>query len=383
MRIVFISEEIGVEAPGIVYDKIIRHLTEKCDLSLFSNKISEDLADRYHPIHTVLPRLNKFPYLIERGFFAILGIDILSKFWATKSVKAIVNKIARADVVITAIASNDLSPLYIGNEVAKKLQAKWVVYSVDAIPAPLGWSKDNRYYRSLRRFMMNKTREADAFFSSNPVMLAYQKTCLAPDFNGCTGVVFTPFSFITVNTTSNLDTPQFLYTGNIYGLRHIDSLLSAFSKFVAEFPNAKMVFVGNIDKSLFKGYESFIDNGNILLVGYTTHLDEYYSQSTVMLDLSADIPNDVFLSSKIVNYLPLGRTIVAIGGENSSASVIFKGDNSIIISSYCEKDILIALKKSILPDCKPGEMRSHYIDKFSDKVVADDFYDELHKIVSM
>ena len=382
MKVLFIASEIGIEAPGIAYKKLISNLSEKCDITVFSPQIRCDLLEEKDSVYKKLPQLKKLPYYINRALFSILGEDVLGKDWAKKSVDIVLQQHKKADIIISAISSNNCETLYLGKTIAKVLGAKWVVYSVDAIPAPLGWSRNNVYYRSMKEFIRRLTKNADAFFSSNPIMLKYQKSCLDKDFKGYTGVVYTPFSQRDCKLPEKTKDPVFIYTGSLYGLRHVDTLMGAFSSFIKVYKRAKFIFVGNIDKLQFDGFNYMIEQGNLLLVGYTNDLSSYYSISTVLVDLSADIPDDVFLSSKILNYLPLNRPIVAIGGNNSTASVIFESDNSIIISTYEEHQILEALKKSVTHDYIPGESRKIFVDKFSDKAVSKRFYNDLKKIVS-
>ena len=381
MKVLFISNEIGVEAPGIVYEKLISNLSNVCDITVYASKMSNAISKSNDGVYRILPKPLKLPYLWDRATFAILSDDFLGRWWAKKSANVILREQGNADVVISAISSNNCETLYLGKTVSKALNAKWVVYSVDAIPAPLGWSKNNLYYRSLKRFINRQTKDADAFYSSNPIMLNYQQTCLSKDFHGKTGVVYTPFTQRNCKEPNLLRDPVFLYTGSLYGLRHVDTLMAAFSIYVKERKESKMIFVGNIDKDKFKGYEYLIKQGNLQLIGYTNNLDSYYSESSVLIDLSADIPNDVFLSSKVINYLPLKRPIIAIGGDCSAASEIFSEDKSIIISSYREEEILDVLSKSIMVDYIPDAKRNVYLNEMSDKAVAQKFYQELKSIV--
>ena len=325
--------------------------------------------------------MKRLYYKLERILFSIIGFNVLEKKWAEDCTKQILCEVEDTDVVISAISSNDCASLYMGKELSSAIGAKWIIYAVDAIPAPLGWSKNNLYYRSLRKFIREQTSTAAAFFSANPVMLTYQKTCLSDHLKGTTGVVYTPFTLKEYDYPDVNKAPVFVYTGSLYGLRHIDTLLEAFSLFLKDYPKAKIIFVGSFGKAIFKDYEHLKNNNNLQILSYTKELESIYSESTVLLDLSADIPNDVFLSSKIVNYLPLHRPIVAIGGDGSAASVLFKDDKSIIVSSYRVEDILCALKKSVLPEFIPQEGRIQYLETLSDEAVSERFYKDIEQIV--
>ena len=65
--------------------------------------------------------------------------------------------------------------LIAGEAIARKNQkSKFVVYSVDAIPAPIGWSNNDVYFRKVRSLMSRYIPKTDVFFSANKQMLEYQ-----------------------------------------------------------------------------------------------------------------------------------------------------------------------------------------------------------------
>ncbi len=55
----------------------------------------------------------------------------------------------------------------------------------------------------------------------------------------------------------------------------------------------------------------------ILFHPFSTNLKAVFERSRVLIDVDADIEEDVFISSKLKDYLSVNRMIVSITGKNS------------------------------------------------------------------
>src|SRR5690606_37239640 len=96
------------------------------------------------------------------------------------------------DLIFCFISFHHYASLLAGVSYSEKLDRKLAVYSVDAIPAPLGWSKDNGYFKSVKRIMEKLLCKSDLFFSANQQMLDYQLTIFKPKASIITGVIHNP-----------------------------------------------------------------------------------------------------------------------------------------------------------------------------------------------
>ncbi|AZB91498.1 hypothetical protein DKE41_018570 [Acinetobacter pittii] len=69
-----------------------------------------------------------------------------------------------------------------------------------------------------------------------------------------------------------------------------------------------------------------------------------------MIDIDADIENDVFISSKFFNYLMINRKILCITGKNSPVTKFVRDMNisDISIVSHENDDIYININRIIL-----------------------------------
>ena len=81
---------------------------------------------------------------------------------------------------------------------------------------------------------------------------------------------------------------------------------------------------------------------------FTRDLDPFYKNATALIDIDADLENDVFLSSKIVNYLNINRIIISETGLNSPSRHLFKEISSIIHCDHNSDELYEAMIKSNL-----------------------------------
>jgi hypothetical protein len=257
---------------------------------------------------------------------------------------------------------------------------KWIIYSVDAIPAPIGWVNDGGFYRNLKIYISKYIERCDAFFSSNEQMLRYQLEGVKnpPLYNG---VIYTPIRDIAITSCEKTtSSPVFLYTGGIYGPRKKEALLDGFRMLLNDYPNAQLLFVGIGNNHNFETYNDLISTGNIRICDYVQDLSMYYNQATALIDINAYFDNDVFLSSKVVNYLTIPKPIISITGYNSPSRNIFRESKSIIHSSHNPHTIYQALLKSINMNLDILKDRQIYINKFSAESIVREFMSVLYKI---
>lgn len=364
-ELLIIASDIGRTAPGIVYKTILNQLAKEYHVNLITPTICEEKLSakiRIIPSYRIIVLRNA----IENMMIQIFGTNPVQKFWAWIQMKSIPSElIAKTDLIVSFISFHHYGSVMLGSKLASKYGKKHIVYSVDAIPAPMGWITNSIYYVRTQKLINRYLSQADAFFSSNEQMLSYQIS-LASDFEGDRGVLYTPIrenALFSINrkVTSR---PVFLYTGGLYGPRKYDTVIEGFKLFIRKHPNAILRFVGSGPMSKFKKYSCLIETGNIEICSYSSDLLEHYNQATVLIDINAYFDNDVFLSSKIINYLPIKKPIISITGDNSPSRNVFRKDSSIIHSHHNPTEICDAMELSISID-KIGHDRNCYIDQFS------------------
>lgn len=362
---IIIANDIGFSAPGIVFETIILELSKLFALKVICPKIRDC---------SIFPEIEFLPcspiarkrYRMTVLNFMLFGRDFQDAIWANQQMKKVQSDaLVGADVVISLVSNEHYNSLILGNKLSLKYNKKWFIYSVDAIPAPIRWTNNRCYYNRTVTFFNKYLKQCDAFFSSNSQMLDYQLNNIS-GFNGYKGVIYTPIRSNSMASNSNITQgPTILYTGNIYGPRKISAVLDGFRLLLNDYPKAKLIFVGakRINGKI-KNHLDLVNNGNVVFHNYTSDLTIYYKTATVLLDINAYFDNDVFLSSKIINYLPFNKPIVSITGLGSPGRSIFTDDSSIIHSTHDPKDIYAAFHKAISLKEVIKEERAKYIKMF-------------------
>ena len=362
MKCFIVANHMGVYAPGIVNETIVRELSKHVEITLLSICSMENISLDVKWMPSVSRGFSHIRF--ERILFSIFGRNFLDDIWLFRQKQHLdYQEIVSCDVVLSLISNNNLKSLLLGYYLSRKYNKKWIVYSVDAIPAPLGWESNTRFYRKLQLFINKYLSCCNAFFSSNKQMLDYQLSTL--NNNEITaGVILTPISqYSTIEDKSEKERTTFLYTGGIYGPRKIDSLLKAFRLYLKDDNTARLLFVGTNFLQYYNDYSDLLSSGNIEVQGFTRDLAPFYKESTVLIDINAYFDNDVFLSSKIVNYLSINRPIISITGLNSPSRNIFTEDTSILHCSHDTIDIYDKLKIAATQTFDYAS-RKMYIDSF-------------------
>ena len=350
-KILLVTENIGRTAPGIVFEKIINELAIKNDLvvlcinnkplnqppnsaKIYSNK-SKFLEILINP--KIKNRISKLSLIISGYDFGAFILSLVFKKIYDSNKLSIDN----FDYIFSLISNHHISPLIFCESVKNHSQSiKNVSYFVDAIPAPLGWSKNNIEYKRLSAFIGERIKNLDILFSSNHKMLQYQLSKLKKPKDVKVGVLYTPTienfkNFPTKPTNEN----NFLYTGGLYGKRTAKNIINALKIVLKNHPNTYLIFVGSTlsENDLLALDEN--ERNHIKIHAFTENLDKFYSNSLALVDIDAEMEDDVFVSSKIINYLSINRPIISITGGNSPSREIFSGIKSIIQSSHNHVEI--------------------------------------------
>lgn len=377
MKCLIIASDIGITAPGIVYETVTRELVKYADISVITPMKREGVD---LPV-TYLKTASKgyAHYRIAHTFMSVFGANLFDEYWLLRQKWAIDEDIIKQqDIVISFVSFHHYKGVMLGSYLATKYKKKWVIYSVDAIPAPIGWCEEGRFYWNTRKFISSYISHCDAFFSANEQMLRYQLEPLGTSPK-LSGVLYTPIrSDLIVDFSPASDIPTFLYTGGLYGPRKKEALLDGFRLLIKDYPKACLVFVGINRPEIFDSYKDLIATGNLKLYGYTHDLRKFYQLATILIDINAYFDNDVFLSSKIVNYLTIRKPIISITGLNSPSRNIFTEDSSFFHCRHDAHEIYLALKQSLDYECNDWRSRDKYIEMFSVESVVKSFVEVLN-----
>jgi glycosyltransferase involved in cell wall biosynthesis len=383
MKILVITMNVGKTAPGIVFEKLIQGLSSMHQIDLIAadycpsvnlSKVTNIIISKGYNIH---PRIVRFLTIL----FNVNPFDCI---WALKSKKLFANKTGiKYDVILSFLSSGNYAAIIAGKYFSKKQGVKLAVYSTDAIPAPNGWIKYDMYYKSLKKLMAKYLHHADAFFSTNLQMLNYQLSTFSPKENLITNIIYTPgFDKIKEFSKPDNNIHSFVYTGGIYGLRKADYLLTGFEKLLEIYPDSKLIFVGSQLSSCLLSSLKAETLKKIEIIPHTKELNQFYDCATALLDIDADIENDVFLSSKMANYLMINRIIISETGSNSPSRHLFKGIESIIQCDHNSDQLCEAMRKSIVwKNTISFDDRTTVIELFRLENIVDQLNNSLRQII--
>jgi len=345
MRILVIAEHIGRTAPGMVFERLVAGL---------SQMHSVDVITTVYEPGEKLGRLNKVIQLEKKAYnhrlpkllIGTLGINHFDVFWSRKAIARLDD--TAYDLVFCLISFHSYVPLITGINYAGKKGVKLAVYSVDAIPAPIGWSQNDRYFRKVSKMMADLLPKTDYFFSANKQMLEYQKTLFKPKAGAILDVIYNPNDGELKNLPDAPPEPNvFLYTGGIYQARKAGYVLKAFENLLTTHPDSSLVFVGT---KFFGDTLALVSDkvrSRISVKPFARDLMPYYQQATALLDIDADLKDDVFLSSKIINYLLINRIIISETGENSPSRKLFGNIPSILQCGHNADELTRAMEHAI------------------------------------
>ena len=143
-------------------------------------------------------------------------------------------------------------------------------------------------------------------------------------------------------------------------------------------PDARLIFAGRARSAYRNLAKQILPEGNYNFLPYSDDISSLYENADILLDIAADIKGDVFLSSKIVNYLPIPLPVVCIAGEDSASEKTVSGIESIICCRNDAGQICAAFERAL--SIKDYSDRAALASKFSPEQVAEEF---IEKIVSL
>lgn len=329
-----IAQNLDNTAPGSVFKNIIRGLTNYNTVDLlYDGKFDENQLKNIRRFYSC--QSNKLLDYLGNRYIRKRQVNPFIDKWSREAIKTIDG--IHYDVVCVMLTSSYYYPLLCGKAIADKCGSKYAVYSVDAIPAP-GWGESN-FSRFQAELIKNELKHCDYFATINCKMLDYQLTTFDPKPGLKYGVIYIPIDDIFEPIPKVTNKHVFLYTGGIYGKRKADRIIRAFVKVRELYEDSKLILVGSHLRRTYIKQLAGEAAKSIELVRYTKNLSQYYRDAAVFINIDADVPNDVFLASKLMKYLPYERQILCETGINSPTHLLLDGLETVIICGHDEEEI--------------------------------------------
>jgi glycosyltransferase involved in cell wall biosynthesis len=218
----------------------------------------------------------------------------------------------------------------------------------DPIPAPKEWETYEIYRKSLIRPIKNALRDCTFLSMNTQEMIKFQQTSVKFDLLNKSFVspdpVNSPMRYFGKLNDKNV----LLFLGTFYSARKPDKLVLGFSRFIQEGNEAELHIIGHSHFDLKKFNLPDDISKRIIFNSWKEDISEEYRRSRVLVDVDADIANDVFISSKLKSYLSIDRVILSITRKSSpSYKLLSEVGNSSVISDFDEEAICSAIKRSL------------------------------------
>ncbi len=367
-----IALDVAGTAPGIVFKVLLKALSASSRITLLSQDTDPNALNDNIRLIPLRHAVEKWRHAEKK--WRCLGRNPRDERWARRTFREHRDEIfkERYDALIVLTSNGYYSALSLGRVFRQHLLCPYIIYSVDGMPSPLPWlDGDVRLHRGISAGLRRLCSDGDLFLLSNPRMVDYQKSVL-PGFQGKWDFLFTPYRPLPKGFSRQEHSGfNILYAGSLYGLRKIDGLTDGFRRFLSVRPDARLYIVGDVWKKYKESAADLVQEGKLIFRDVTDRIDEYYARADCLIDIAADIPDDVFLSSKVICYLPYAVPIIAISGENSPVSRLMGGVASIRQCHNDGEEIFQALQQT--QDIRDFSDRQELLEQFSPETIGKRF----------
>ncbi|MFN4299823.1 MAG: hypothetical protein ACK4EX_08860 [Thermaurantimonas sp.] len=383
MKILIIAFSIGKSAAGVVAEELFTELiNQNPDVHIicnenFSKKISSDKVSQLGLKNIHHNRFDKL--LLICTHFEINGWKWVSK---GLSVFKKIHDNFKPDVVLCFTSAYGFRVLDLGYKIAKIYNIPLAIHSVDPNPSSSGWGENYLLRKAIVSIVKPYYQYAKFISATNEQMLSYQLEILSIKNNKNTKVIFNP-ARKPLTVKSNLSEKNtFLYLGTLYEKRNPQLIIDAFLEFNKINNGSKFLFVGeNKCKSLFIPQELSM---NIIFNEWTSNPEIFINKSSVLVDIDANIPNDVFISSKLSQYLMYDKPILCITPIGSPSRELTKSLTQTVFCVNHNKEEILKGMQFLTNKIYDNNMfleRESIREKFSVKNITKNILEELYSIL--
>lgn len=344
MKIIALTYSYGGDASGIVVRNIIQELRLKYDVHVYTVTLDGTVP------HSETNYINVIGYPFNIKYYTSyigMSMRLFSDDILAHLLKRKINLTFEPDDIIISFVYGIYYWGIIAGKYIKEISGcLHFCYMIDPIPSPLGWMKNNLYRRQLIKFIRKQALYADYIALSNQAMVDYEKTILGDKHNY--SILYTPSDTKKIiDYKSSNSTIRFLYTGSFYGARHPVNFIKAFKRLVCEGYDIYADFVGTGDILKWVPEIDSETSKRINVYPRTSNLDPFYKRASVLVDIDADLEDDIFLSSKLINYLKIKRPILCVTNINSPSYKMFHNLNSMFYSEHNPESVYAAMIRVI------------------------------------
>ncbi len=338
MNLLVICNEIGDTASGKVIEILLEELfSRKIELSVICLK-NNSKSLKQESIHEVREHGLDYSKLWKLNLI-FSNRDSAGESWAKiafQKASILIGK-SRPDFVICIGSAYAFRTYALGRKIYKEFGIPYLLHGLDPIPSTKGWGEHFLLRWALKRHIKPYYKEASLISSTNSAMLDYQINILKVPAKTKSFVMYNPVHNIKVeDEPATNDGFNLVYLGTLYAKRNPAALIKAFEKFLNVHPHSNLQFVGrihNLNLDINKQFLKYIQ-----FIPWTDHPELYIRSAHVLVDIDADLKNDVFLSSKIIQYFNYNKLILAITPVNSPSRLLLKSCKKTMVFSENKVD---------------------------------------------
>lgn len=349
MKIVIFTATIGRTPSGKVSEIIINGLKSKEHNILVLCAEYNIVNEEPNKVITI-PYKYPLPDRLSKLLNIILRSSIRFKYWEYSSYISYRRQLKAFDpeIVYALIANGKESVLNLSLKVALYLKKPLAIHLMDPIPCPKGWETYEIYRRSRVYTIIKALRYANLISMGNSRMLEFQQDNLKFDILKKSFILPDPIDGHPCLLVKPPKKNVITYLGTFYSARKPDSLLFGFAEYHKIDKDAELHIIGKNQLNLNNYDLPDSVKSKILVLGWTSDVKRVYEYSSVLVDVDANIPDDVYISSKLKGYLLQERMIVLISRPGSpSWELLSSAKDSIITSDFDSKNICNAIERAI------------------------------------
>lgn len=347
MRILLVVFDINNSATGLVINNVLKSLIlQNPDIAIICNKVTSkelpaNICYEINGGHLDYDRFDKLLLVATRKNFKGLS-------WIYKGVQ-IAKKVVDSfnpELVLVISSAYGFHVFELGYQISRKFNLPLAIHAVDPLPSTAGWGENQQLRKSIISIIRPYYKHAAIVSATNESMLNYQKNVIGEKYIKNSFVLPNPYIPLKNELTVPIEQKSFVYLGSVYGKRNIQQLIDAFTVFCDRHQDARLYFVGPIDPGKATVPEHVADK--IVLINWTDEPETFISKCAILIDIDAGIENDVFISSKLTNYLVADRVILSISPLNSPARKLMQHlHNTVVVTADSKPLILNALEEAL------------------------------------
>ncbi len=339
MNILVITYSYRDGASGNITYRVVKEM-ERHHHNVFVVSSDSSVEDQsLYQCRNCIPDTSLFWRIIRKVYRTLLGDELKNYFWVRRAYKQSLSIINKTPIDCIYCRTSPLEACEVGFYLKIKTGIKTILHFTD--PEPSEFTIKNKWIlrRSLN-FYKRIIDSVDRISYGTEEMLRYQerlmdknlreKSFISPDISLYSEQVF----------LEHLEKPEksLVYFGSFGVLRSPQSLFEAIDELVETGCNAKLYVYSS--RPLSMQYNS----PNVVFCGATKDIVPALQKADVFVELDTEIKNSPFISSKIKDYIPINRPILAITNTESPTYNLFNGQESVFISNNSKQGIVKAIQ---------------------------------------